>query len=108
MARVTFVTPDGQSIDVDARPGETVMLAALVGMVPGIPAECGGACSCGTCLVNIDPQWQAAVGAPRALELGMLEALDNVTEASRLACQIQIADLLDGLVVHVPAEAGAP
>jgi 2Fe-2S ferredoxin len=103
MPTITFVTSDGQTIDVDGRPGETVMLAALVGMVPGIEAECGGACSCGTCHVYVDPQWRDAVGPPRELEAGMLEALDKVTDASRLCCQIPIGDQLDGLVVRVPA-----
>ncbi len=79
------------------------MLAALVGMAPGIEAECGGACSCGTCHVYVDPEWLAAVGPPGELEAGMLECLDKVTEASRLSCQIQISERLDGLVVRVPA-----
>jgi 2Fe-2S ferredoxin len=100
--KITFVTTTGESIEVDARPGETVMLAALVGMVPGIEAECGGACSCGTCHVHVDPQWRDAVGPPRDLEAGMFEGLDHVTEASRLCCQIQISDRLDGLVVRIP------
>jgi len=100
--KITFVTAEGESIDVDGRPGETVMLAALVGMVPGIEAVCGGACSCGTCHVYVDPQWRDAVGEPRDLEAGMLEGVDNVTDASRLCCQIQIVDQLDGLVVRVP------
>jgi 2Fe-2S ferredoxin len=102
VAKITFVTTDGQSIEVDGRPGESVMLAALVGMVPGIEAECGGACSCGTCHVHVDPQWREVVGPPRDLEAGMLESLDKVTDASRLCCQIQIGDQLDGLVVRVP------
>jgi 2Fe-2S ferredoxin len=102
MPRITFVTTEGQSIEVDGRPGESVMLAALVGMVPGIEAECGGACSCGTCHVHVDPQWREAVGTPRELEAGMLEGLGNVTDSSRLCCQIQISERLDGLVVRVP------
>lgn len=106
MPKITFVTSEGQSIDVDARPGESVMLAALVGMVPGIEAVCGGACSCGTCHVLVDPKWREVIGSPRELEAEMLEGVDNVTDDSRLCCQIQIGDQLDGLIVRVPVQTG--
>jgi len=101
--KITFETADGQRIDVDGRPGESVMLAALVGMVPGIEAECGGACSCGTCHVHVDAQWRAVVGPPNELEAGMLEMVDNASDASRLSCQVKVRDEIDGLVVRVPA-----
>jgi len=81
------------------------MLAALIGQVPGIDAECGGACSCGTCHVHVDPAWQGVVGPPSALEAGMIDMIDTASEASRLCCQIKVTDALDGLVVRVP---GAP
>ena len=102
MPKITFKTPDGRSIDVDGREGESVMLAALVGMVPGIEAECGGACSCATCHVYVDSQWREVVGPPGELEAGMLEHLEKATDASRLCCQIAIRDTIDGLVVNVP------
>ena len=102
MPKITFVTSEGGSIEVDGRPGESVMLAALVGMVPGIEAECGGACSCGTCHVHVDSQWREVVGAPNDLEAGMLEMIDNACEASRLCCQVKVRDEIDGLVVRVP------
>jgi 2Fe-2S ferredoxin len=100
--KITFETTDGKRIEVDGRAGESVMLAALVGMVPGIEAECGGACSCATCHVYVDPDWRTVVGPPNTLEAGMLEMLDNVSDASRLGCQIKVRDEIDGLVVKVP------
>jgi 2Fe-2S ferredoxin len=101
--KITFETPDGKRIEVDGREGESVMLAALVGMVPGIEAECGGACSCGTCHVHVAAEWQAVVGPPAPLEAGMLEMIDNAGEASRLCCQVKVRDEIDGLVVRVPS-----
>jgi len=100
--RIVFETAEGKRIEVDGRVGESVMLAALVGMVPGIEAECGGACSCATCHVHVDPAWQGTVGPPGTLEAGMLEMLDNVSDASRLCCQVKVRDEIDGLVVKVP------
>jgi 2Fe-2S ferredoxin len=100
--KITFIAPDGQPIEVEGRTGESVMLAALVGLVPGIEAECGGACSCGTCHVHVEENWREVVGPPRELEAGMLEMIDHVTGASRLCCQIQVRHEIDGLVVRVP------
>ncbi|HEX7945296.1 MAG TPA: 2Fe-2S iron-sulfur cluster-binding protein [Phenylobacterium sp.] len=102
MPRIIFETAGGERIEVDGRVGESVMLAALVGMVPGIEAECGGACSCATCHVHVDAAWQGVVGPPGTLEAGMLEMLDNVSDASRLCCQVKVRDEVDGLVVKVP------
>lgn len=102
MPKIIFIAPDDQTIEVDGRVGESVMLAALVGMAPGIEAECGGACSCGTCHVYVDEAWRAVVGPPGELEAGMLEMIDKVTVASRLCCQIKVRDEIDGLVVRVP------
>jgi 2Fe-2S ferredoxin len=103
LPRITFIASDGQRVDVDGRVGESVMLAALVGMVSGIEAECGGACSCGTCHVYVDDAWRDVVGPPGELEAGMLEMIEAVTGASRLCCQIRISDEIDGMVVRTPA-----
>jgi ferredoxin, 2Fe-2S len=102
MPKIIFAAADGTHIEVEAHKGETVMLAALVGMVPGIEAECGGACSCGTCHVVIDEAWRERTGNAEALEADMLEAI-GAGAAGRLACQIKLHDGLDGLLVHVPA-----
>jgi len=102
LPKIIFVASDDRTIEVDGRVGESVMLAALVGMVPGIEAECGGACSCGTCHVHVDEAWREVVGPPRELEAGMLEMIEGVTGASRLCCQIPVSEAIDGLVVRVP------
>lgn len=62
MVKVNFVTADGKSHPVDAEIGATLMEVAIRNMVPGIEAECGGACACATCHVYVDDAWLPAVG----------------------------------------------
>ena len=100
MARITFVTPDGANLPVDATDG-TLMTAAVAHNVPGIEGACGGVCSCATCHVHVDPAWVDRVGPPNDTEAAMLELDDHVTPASRLGCQVPVRPDLDGLVVTV-------
>ncbi len=103
MPKITFVFPDGDQIALDARSGVTLMEAALYNGIAGIDADCGGACSCATCLVTIDPTWRAIVGEPGSDEADMLSASSVLDEGVRLSCQILLNDALDGLTVHLPA-----
>ena len=102
MPIVRYVQASGQERAVEVRLGDSVMEGAIKHNVDGIDAECGGACACATCHVRIDPEWVEKVGARTVAEVGMLEFLDNVTETSRLSCQIKVTAELDGLIVHVP------
>jgi 2Fe-2S ferredoxin len=71
--------------------------------IPGIIAECGGACACATCHVYVDDEWAARVGIANAMERDMLEFAEAVRDNSRLSCQIKVTDQLDGLTVYLPA-----
>ena len=102
MTKITIVAFDGTRFDVDAENGSTVMENAIRNSVPGIEAECGGACACATCHVYVDEQWSDKVGAPEPMEEDMLDFAFDVRPTSRLSCQIKVRDELDGLVVHVP------
>ena len=102
MAKITFIQPDGARREVSAEPGVTVMEAAKLNDIPGIEAECGGACACATCHVYIDAAWREKVGKPADMEEDMLDFAFDVREESRLACQIKVTAALDGLVVKVP------
>jgi len=106
MVKVTFVAADGTPRSVEAEPGSTVMEAAIKNGVPGIDAECGGACSCATCHVYVDKEWTAIVGSPQPMEEDMLDFARDVKPNSRLSCQIKITPALDGLVVHTPIKQG--
>ncbi|MBS3847870.1 MULTISPECIES: 2Fe-2S iron-sulfur cluster-binding protein [Devosia] len=106
MTKITFVQQDGVRIDTEAENGSTVMETAIMNGVPGIVAECGGACTCATCHVYVDNDWTEKVGGPSMMEEDMLDFAFDVKEASRLSCQIKVKDEFDGLVVHVPGRQG--
>ena len=102
MAKITFIEHSGKQHAVDAAPGMSVMEAAVKNMVPGIDADCGGACACATCHVYVEPQWLEAVGARNEMEEDMLDFAFDVRDNSRLSCQIKVTAGLDGLIVRVP------
>jgi len=106
MPKITFIAADGVSRTVEAKLGQTVMEAALQNGVPGIDAECGGACSCATCHVYVDEAWVAATGKAQPLEEDMLDYASDVRKTSRLSCQIKVSEALDGLVVTTPKRQG--
>ncbi|KAA1178692.1 MULTISPECIES: 2Fe-2S iron-sulfur cluster-binding protein [Rhizobium] len=102
MTKLTIVAFDGTRFDLNVDEGSTVMENAVRNSVPGIEAECGGACACATCHVYVDEDWTAKVGSPEAMEEDMLDFAFDVRPNSRLSCQIKMTSALDGLVVHVP------
>jgi 2Fe-2S ferredoxin len=102
MGHITFVEHDGVEHQVDIVEGKSLMQIAMDNGVPGIDADCGGECACGTCHVIIDNSWTRAVGDAGDDELRMLEMTPERTESSRLSCQIQISDVMDGMIVHLP------
>ncbi|TNE37374.1 MAG: (2Fe-2S)-binding protein [Alphaproteobacteria bacterium] len=102
MAKITFIDHDGTKRDVEADNGLSVMEAAVNNMVPGIDADCGGACACATCHVYVDDAWMGKTGEISDMEETMLDFAEDRRENSRLSCQIKISDDLDGLVVTTP------
>ena len=106
MAKITNIQPDGSRQVVDAEAGMTVMEAAKKNMVPGIEAECGGACACATCHVFVDEAWREKTGAPSEMEEDMLDFAFEVKPNSRLTCQVKVKPELDGLIVRVPSRQG--
>jgi 2Fe-2S ferredoxin len=104
MPKITFEQADGSAAEVDARSGESLMEAAIDNDVAGIIAECGGACSCATCHVYVDPAWADRLPPPEPLEDGMLDCVLDRQPTSRLSCQIRVDDSLEGMRVRVPTE----
>lgn len=102
MAKITYIEFNGTQHIVEVNTGLSVMEGAIDNGVPGIEAECGGACSCATCHVYVDPAWVAATGNAEHLEKDMLECAMDLQDNSRLSCQIEVSDELDGLVVRMP------
>lgn len=106
MTKITYIEDDGTRYEVEAENGSTVMENAILNGVPGIVAECGGACTCATCHVYVDAEWTETVGGPSMMEEDMLDFAFEVKPNSRLTCQIKVKPELDGLIVRVPSRQG--
>ncbi len=106
MTKITFIDAAGQARTVEAEDGSTVMETALKNSVPGIEAECGGACACATCHVYVDESWVERLGKAEQMEEDMLDFAFDVRPTSRLSCQIKVRPELDGLTVSTPEKQG--
>lgn len=102
MPSITFIEFNGSKHTVEAVVGQSLMRAAVSNSIPGIDAECGGACACATCHVYISDSWLPQIGRPVGNEKEMLDFANEVQANSRLACQIAISPDMDGLVVSMP------
>ena len=102
MAKITFISHDGTERTLEAKNGMSVMEVAVNNSVPGIDADCGGACACATCHVYVDPAFLARAGEQQEMEKSMLDFAENVKPNSRLSCQIKVTDALDALRVTTP------
>lgn len=103
MPKITFIEFNGTEHSVDVPAGRTAMEAARDNNIPGIDADCGGACACSTCHGYVDPAWVDKLPGKQAMEEDMLDfALNTDPVRSRLTCQIKITDDMDGLVIHLP------
>ena len=102
MAKITYVEFSGKEHVVDVKTGLSVMEGAVKNNIPGIDADCGGACACATCHVYVDAAWMDKVGPAQSMEESMLDFAEEVKPNSRLSCQIKVTDELDGLVVTTP------
>jgi 2Fe-2S ferredoxin len=106
MTKITFIDAAGQSRTVEAEDGSTVMETALKNAIPGIEAECGGACACATCHVYVDESWLERLGKAEQMEEDMLDFAFDVRPTSRLSCQIKVRPEIDGLTVSTPEKQG--
>jgi len=102
LVKITYIEHDGKEHEVDAQPGLTVMEVAVKAGIPGIDADCGGACACATCHVYVDEAFREATGEPSPMEESMLDFASERQEGSRLSCQIGISDKLEGMKVTMP------
>jgi len=100
MAKITFITTDGETIVAEGS-GGSIMELALENNVKGIDGNCGGVCSCATCHVHVAPADVTKTGEADELEKDMLEFDDNANEFSRLCCQIPVSDAVDGITLNV-------
>ena len=103
MPKITFIQPDGTEQTVEIAIGWSVMEGAVRSLVPGIDADCGGACACATCHIYVDPAWAAALPVKSEMEEAMLDFAQDARPTSRLSCQLRVTSDMDGLVVRVPS-----
>ena len=101
MPKIIFVESNGTRHEVEVENGYSVMEAAINNDIDGIVAECGGACACATCHSYVDEAWLDKLPAMDDMEDSMLDAAFERKPNSRLTCQIEVNESLDGLVVHV-------
>lgn len=104
MPKITYVEPDGSEKEIEGDEGSSLMQIAVDNMIDGITADCGGACSCATCHIKIDPAWMEKVGEPGDIEADMLEFAMEKDDTSRLGCQVFMDIALDGIKVTVPGQ----
>ena len=102
MAKIKYIEHNGKEHVVDVKPGMTVMEGAVKNLIPGIDADCGGACACATCHVYVDNAWVGKIEPMQEMEKTMLDFAEGVESNSRLSCQIKITDALDGFIVRMP------
>jgi ferredoxin, 2Fe-2S len=102
MPKITYIENNGKEHTIEVPAGQTVMEGAVKHAIPGIDADCGGACACATCHVYVDAAWVEKTGAPSGMEQSMLDFANDVEPTSRLSCQIKVTAALDGLVVRMP------
>ncbi len=102
MPKVTYIEHNGAKHTVEVPIGLSVMRGAIDNGIPGIDADCGGACACATCHVYIDAAWSRKIPAIQARETEMLGFTAEANDESRLSCQIEVTAELDGLTVRMP------
>jgi 2Fe-2S ferredoxin len=102
MPSITYIEHSGTEHRIEVPTGRSVMQGAVDNNVPGIDADCGGECACATCHVYVDPAWLAKTGTPGEQETSMLSFAATAEPNSRLSCQIEVSEALDGLTVRLP------
>ena len=102
MAKIKYIEHGGKEHVVEVKSGMTVMEGAVKNLIPGIDADCGGACACATCHVYVDASWLSKIESMQEMEKTMLDFAEGVESNSRLSCQIKVTDALDGFTVRMP------
>jgi len=102
MPQLILIENDGTEHRLACESGQSVMRAAMAGGVPGVLADCGGACNCATCHGYVEPEWARRLAEPSQQERELIAFALDVQASSRLTCQIVMTPELDGLVVRLP------
>lgn len=98
---VSFLTAEGDKIMAEAEPGARLLEVAQAAGMP-LEGTCEGQMACSTCHVIVSDDWFARLPEASMDEEDMLDLAAGVTRTSRLSCQIELFDDLDGLEVRIP------
>ena len=104
MAKITYITSDAKTHEIDVQKGLTVMEGAVQNDIPGIDADCGGGMACATCHVYVKEEWLDKLPTKEDCEEDMLDMAFEPKTNSRLSCQIVVSDEIDGLEVNIPSK----
>ena len=104
MPKITYIEHSGKLHTVEVPKELSVMEGALQNNIPGVDADCGGACACATCHIYVDEKWFDKLPKKADGEQDMLDMAFEPNKFSRLSCQITVAEELDGLVVKMPSK----
>ena len=102
MPKITYIENNGKTHSIEVSNGLTVMEGAVQNNIPGIDADCGGGMACATCHVYVKDDWFNKLPNKSEGEDDMIDQAYEPSKNSRLSCQIQVSEELDGLVVHLP------
>ena len=104
MTKITYITHDSKTHEIDVQNGLTVMEGAVQNDIPGIDADCGGGMACATCHVYVKDEWFDKINKKSEGEDDMIDQAYEPKKSSRLSCQIQVSPEIDGLEVHLPGK----
>ena len=102
MAKITYIEHSGKSYTIDVNNGLSVMEGAVENNIPGIDADCGGGMACATCHVYVKEEWFDKINKKNEGEDDMLDQAFEPKKNSRLSCQINVSEEINGLVVNLP------
>ncbi|MGI9229566.1 MAG: 2Fe-2S iron-sulfur cluster-binding protein [Gammaproteobacteria bacterium] len=101
MPKVRYTDTNSNKHEVELDVGYTLMEGAFNHQLPGMVAECGGACACGTCHCYIAENWLTKLPPIEDLEDATLYSVPNKRNNSRLTCQIRMTEDLDGIELEI-------
>ena len=104
MPKIKYIEHSGKQHEIEVPTELSVMEGAIQNNVPGIDADCGGACACATCHVYVDEKWFDKLPKKDETEQDMLDMAFQPNKFSRLSCQITVTDEMEGLVVKLPSK----
>ncbi|MES1944694.1 ferredoxin [Salinisphaera sp. PC39] len=102
MGKITFIEHDDTEHVAEFEAGASLMQVAVDNAIPGIDADCGGECACGTCHLIVSDEWFDKTGTPGDDEEQMLSMTPERARTSRLGCQVKTTEAMDGMTVRLP------